>query len=629
MARVIGQRYEVYNYQQVKDEIPRRGETIIVNNTPDHGASAVTLLGNGKKTVETLYQEWNNGMGSPFRTAADQDVIDAGINTALAKETAARRKGDITTLAAAKSYTDEAQLATQTWLPAVNTKAALPVSGLVNTINYLCRVIADADNNGVYQAVAGWDDEPVWTYFSDNADWIDELELKAAIDEHNENETAHEDIRETIAAEVKTLQDQIDILAPEGLENLPELLARKADRDFVEEQVGTRLSEVFRDASLLGNGTETEPLGIAPKKFGVGFSETAADEAEKTATVPNFVKEAGSAVGIIFAEANTAETPTLDVNGTGAAAIQFNGAAVSASMLGKGAHYFLWNESENGDDDGEESENGDDDKVEGYWQLLNPATEAADRDYPIGSSYVQYPNDDTPVERGLPGNWMNWTQKAEIYGLSLSLPATMPAYTTNSASISSGSYRLVTLADGDQEVYQARTAISANPGTFNPINWRPLGEVSTTSYRPIFVARKDVQSSWTEDDLVIGASVTYNGVTYLVSAIHKASGKFPSFAGGNRPPFVSGGVRRDVSRNITGSYAKTTDDPFTREASNTINALGAIGQITYTSSNSFSNMSGTNTQRPRGFDFDASRVIPTGPEFSPNTLSVILWRRVS
>jgi hypothetical protein len=59
-----------------------------------------------------------------------------------------------------------AELGSQVWLPAVQTWAGLPdPAALSPAMNYLCRVIDDADqpaNNGVWQVVAGASD---WTYF--------------------------------------------------------------------------------------------------------------------------------------------------------------------------------------------------------------------------------------------------------------------------------------------------------------------------------------------------------------------------------------------------------------------------------------------------------------------------------
>jgi hypothetical protein len=77
---------------------------------------------------------------------------------------------------------EQAQLSIQTWLPAVQTKADLPdPSALSHSTSYLCRVISDTDtpsNNGVWQLISGATE---WTYYSDNADFIDETELQSAI----------------------------------------------------------------------------------------------------------------------------------------------------------------------------------------------------------------------------------------------------------------------------------------------------------------------------------------------------------------------------------------------------------------------------------------------------------------
>jgi hypothetical protein len=86
-----------------------------------------------------------------------------------------------------------AALGTQHWLPAVGTFATLPTTAtidpltgepIVNTIAYLCRVMADEDEskNGVYQLIGGWESDPLpWTYFSDNLDFVDEAELDAEL----------------------------------------------------------------------------------------------------------------------------------------------------------------------------------------------------------------------------------------------------------------------------------------------------------------------------------------------------------------------------------------------------------------------------------------------------------------
>jgi hypothetical protein len=71
----------------------------------------------------------------------------------------------------AKQYADDLALATQKWLPAVNTSAELPANPGDGT--YLCRVIT-GDDYGVYQWI-GTQPSPSWTYFSDNLDFIDRI----------------------------------------------------------------------------------------------------------------------------------------------------------------------------------------------------------------------------------------------------------------------------------------------------------------------------------------------------------------------------------------------------------------------------------------------------------------------
>jgi|GEM_PF-6344891 len=74
-----------------------------------------------------------------------------------------------------------AQVANQHWLPAVPTKAELPAT-IDPSFTWLCRVHADGANNGVWQAIPnGVDNTAVWSFFSDNADFIDETELAAAL----------------------------------------------------------------------------------------------------------------------------------------------------------------------------------------------------------------------------------------------------------------------------------------------------------------------------------------------------------------------------------------------------------------------------------------------------------------
>jgi len=87
---------------------------------------------------------------------------------------------------AAANNTDEkvadAKLATQKWMPAVQTKSALPGALTSTSFTYLCRVLHDPtpSNNGVWQAIPidANNHAANWTWFGDNQDFIDELELE-------------------------------------------------------------------------------------------------------------------------------------------------------------------------------------------------------------------------------------------------------------------------------------------------------------------------------------------------------------------------------------------------------------------------------------------------------------------
>ncbi|MCL2805268.1 MAG: hypothetical protein FWD26_04955 [Treponema sp.] len=101
MANVIGQRYEIYNYENVKEIIPKGGEIVFINNAEGFkNDDIIQLSADGKRSIRELFEDWRSGEGSPFRTKSAQDAIDA-------KEKQDRIKGDKNTLASAKKYTDD------------------------------------------------------------------------------------------------------------------------------------------------------------------------------------------------------------------------------------------------------------------------------------------------------------------------------------------------------------------------------------------------------------------------------------------------------------------------------------------------------------------------------------------
>lgn len=68
---------------------------------------------------------------------------------------------------------------------------------------------------------------------------------------------------------------------------------------------------------------------------------TAAATAAKTASLSNFTLKTGAQVAVKFTYANTASSPTLNINGTGAKSIYYHNSAVPVSMLMSGGVYLF------------------------------------------------------------------------------------------------------------------------------------------------------------------------------------------------------------------------------------------------------------------------------------------------
>lgn len=80
---------------------------------------------------------------------------------------------------------------------------------------------------------------------------------------------------------------------------------------------------------------------VYPFTLPYGSCSTAAATAAKTVTVDNFSLETGAIVAVKFTATNTASSPTLNVNSTGAKAIYYKGAAITAGYL-KANYTFLF-----------------------------------------------------------------------------------------------------------------------------------------------------------------------------------------------------------------------------------------------------------------------------------------------
>jgi hypothetical protein len=86
------------------------------------------------------------------------------------------------------------------------------------------------------------------------------------------------------------------------------------------------------------SGTPTIPATPTLPILGLGYGtcSTAAGTSTKVGVLAGFVLAIGAQVRILFTNANTATTPTLNVNATGAAQIWYNGAIVTVGMIPAG-----------------------------------------------------------------------------------------------------------------------------------------------------------------------------------------------------------------------------------------------------------------------------------------------------
>jgi hypothetical protein len=132
------------------------------------GDNLNTEIGNRESNVSGL--QYNIDLTNGYITEEINNRITSvsgAIYTASSDATAKANTAETN----AKNYADDLALQTQTWLPAVQTTADLPVNPGNGT--YLCRVITGA-NIGVYQWI-GSETTPAWVYFSDNLDFIDRI----------------------------------------------------------------------------------------------------------------------------------------------------------------------------------------------------------------------------------------------------------------------------------------------------------------------------------------------------------------------------------------------------------------------------------------------------------------------
>jgi len=148
-------------------------------------------------------------------------------------------------------------------------------------------------------------------------------------------------------------------------------LAKKQDKLTAGANITINSSNVI---SSTGGG----PLDIN-RVIGVVSCTTSANTAVKTVALNGFVRANGSNIIVSFTNANTANNPTLNVNGTGASNIRYNGANITPNMIVADTRYLLVVHNS-------------------FWELINPTL-------PSGSSVTVVDNlNSTSVTNALSAN---------------------------------------------------------------------------------------------------------------------------------------------------------------------------------------------------------------------------------
>jgi hypothetical protein len=229
--------------------------------------------------------------------------------------------------------------------------------------------------------------------------------------------------------------------------------------------------------------------------------------------------------------------------------------------------------------------------------------------FPIGSGYTQRINDPNPIEAGLPGTWEKWTGRAEAYRLTT---VALPSYTTYTAgaNYAANAYVLWHLNGSGWELFKAKAAITNAAAQLDPVLWE--------KYTTGTIVERRLLQDWLVNDLSIGSVISggsYNG--QRVSEVIVRGGTFPSWEGGNRPTFKSGGVAGDRIRNIYGEIDGFFDFLFTSGVFIKSNNTAGVPPVDH------------NILGYHHLTLQASNFVPVGNDNSPRTLSDCFWRRVA
>lgn len=176
---------------------------------------------------------------------------------------------------------------------------------------------------------------------TDNNKTID-INFLETINLHNTNSTSHEnivsDLESKIALKANSIDmvTKVDTVSGKGLSTNDLTDSLKSNYDTAYTNNHTHNNKTILD-SLISNGNGISYLAndgtykIANSIVAIGTCSTAAATAEKAVTLPGFTLTKGATIQVIFSNANTANAPTLNVNGLGAKSIASENGTVTSS----------------------------------------------------------------------------------------------------------------------------------------------------------------------------------------------------------------------------------------------------------------------------------------------------------
>ncbi|MDR1588094.1 MAG: hypothetical protein LBS57_11610, partial [Treponema sp.] len=172
----------------------------------------------------------------------------------------------------------------------------------------------------------------------------------------------------------------------------------------------------------------------------------------------------------------------------------------------------------------------------------------------VGDFIEQFPSARSPVEKCLEGEWVEWSDRAILYGASAASPPSFVDYYDLAGTTIAASSTPVACyhqPGGDYRLYQfkSQTVAYTVPTELDPVKWDYL-EPDVIDVREAF-QKLSVRASETNEitvtaDLQIGAQIAQgiHAGKYITEVI-VPGGKFFGVEGGFRPTFVSDGVQQD------------------------------------------------------------------------------------